>query len=89
MALTAAHNLLYLNLSSSAEALSDLSGLAAVSRSCPKLKELNLSSIKRENVECVEKLWEIMATMAKLSVLSLPLNLASRKMSTKYPKYGT
>ena len=42
--------------------LSDLNGLAAVSRSCPKLKILNLISSRRECVECVEKLWEIMAS---------------------------
>ena len=56
-----------------------------MSRSCPKLKELNLSGIKTENVECVEKLWEIMASMVYLRVLSIPLNLVSRKMDTRYP----
>ena len=72
--LTGVPNLVQLDLTSCEKALSDLKGLAAVSRGCPKLKVLNLYNCKEE-VECVEKLWEIMAAMANLRVLRIPLAL--------------
>jgi hypothetical protein len=75
LSLAGAPNLTHLDLSKSKEALSDLKGLSAISRSCPKLTVLNLFGIKRANVESVQQLWEVMTTMIKLRVLFVSLDL--------------
>lgn len=70
-------NLVHLDLSRCDDVLSDLSGLAAVSTSCPKLKVLSLLGIER--VESLEKLWKILATNVNLRVLTVQASLILEK----------
>lgn len=66
-------NLVHLDLSRCDNVLSDLSGLAAVSTSCSKLKVLNLLGIER--AESLEKLWKILETIVNLRFLSVQASL--------------
>lgn len=70
-------NLVHLNVSSCKQVLSDLKGLAAVSRCCPKLKVLSLCHI--ETMESLEELWRILATMFNLRFLYLQISLIMEK----------
>ena len=66
-------NLLRLNLCRCEGVLSDLDGLHAIATNCLKLQVLNLSG--SHQVESVERLWRIFASMSNLKVLSLSLEL--------------
>ena len=65
-------NLCCLELWNCLEVLSDLKGLNAIACGCPKLKNLNItSSFMSTEVESVEGLWRILASMFNLKILYL------------------
>jgi hypothetical protein len=76
-------NLVSLDVSSCDNVLSDLSGLAAVSTNCSKLKVLKLFG--NEMAESSEKLWGVLATMANLRFLSVPSSLIPERLEPPIP----
>lgn len=85
-------NLKNLNIRGCRKILSDLSGLNAIASGCPKLQALDLLDLGRSQVECIDKLWKVMSSMSKLSVLSIPAELVKEKpncMCTLLPKLTT
>ena len=58
-----------LELQECGKVLIDLKGLRAIARGCPKLKKLNICSLR--GVESVEELWRILVSMHNLKILYL------------------
>lgn len=78
-------NLKHLNIGGCVNVLSDLKGLNAVASGCPKLQELKLLRLKRSEVECLDKLWTVMASMFNLRVLFIPMDLVPKEQPNSIP----